>query len=431
METVEGIYTIGLRFARGLLPLLSRGEGKLARGIRGRRSAPDRLVAWAERERDPVRPLVWFHAPSVGEGLQAGAVMDALLERRPDAQIVYTYFSPSAERLASRLPAAVAGYLPIDLPDTLRPVFDALDPSVIAFSRTEVWPNLTRIAADRGVPTLLLNATLPARSSRLREPTRSLLAPAHRRLLRVGAISEADAQRFRRLDVPPERLLVMGDARFDQVARRAAAADRGGNLLRSLAGERPTVVAGSTWPEDEEPLSAAFASLPGASSRYRMILVPHEPVEAHLLGLERTLDRIGHEHVRLGRRRPDVGDPPVIIVDRVGILGDLYALADVAYVGGGFGTAGLHSVLEPAAFGVPVLFGPRHSGAREAAEMVECGAAYAVADQVDLGRTLARLLTNAEPRLEAGAAAARYIAAGLGAADRGAGLIMEALGGDG
>src|SRR5690606_15408500 len=105
MTTAERIYTLAMRATRRVLPLLARGEGKLARGVRGRRGASDRLTAWAARSREPGRPLVWFHAPSVGEGLQAAAVIDALRELRPDTQIAYTFFSPSAERLAERIAA--------------------------------------------------------------------------------------------------------------------------------------------------------------------------------------------------------------------------------------------------------------------------------------------------------------------------------------
>ncbi|MQA90265.1 MAG: hypothetical protein GEU90_08520 [Gemmatimonas sp.] len=425
---LEAIYTSVLRGGRRLLPLLATGEGKLARGIRGRQGAAERLAGWAASERDSDRPLVWFHAPSVGESLQAASVMTALRSHRPEMQIAYTYFSPSAERLAPRLPADVADYLPIDLPDQLEPVLHALDPSAIVFSKTEVWPNLTRLAASSGIPVLLLSATLPATSSRLRWPTRILLRPAHQRLSRVGAISTDDAQRFAILGVPRERLSEMGDARFDQVARRAAAVDRKSPLLTDLADpDSLTLVAGSTWPEDEDPLLAAFAGLPHTATRHRMILVPHEPLENSVRELEQDLARNGIGHARLSRTLAEWRDAPVLIVDRVGILGELYALADVAFVGGGFGSAGLHSVLEPAAFGVPVLFGPRHSNAREADALIAAGGAFEAGDRLDLGRTLARLLTNGEARKTAGAAAAAYVARGVGAAERGAQLIEEFL----
>ncbi|MEX2570078.1 MAG: glycosyltransferase N-terminal domain-containing protein [Gemmatimonadota bacterium] len=428
MAKSEAVYTMGLRLLRGALPLVSRGEGKLARGVRGRRGAGARLARWASAAREARRGLVWFHAPSVGEGLQAQAVMEALRVAAPDLQIAYTYFSPSAERLADRFGADVADYLPIDLPDEVGPVLDALRPSALVFSKTEVWPNLTREAVRRGIPVLLLSATLPEGSSRLRWPTRTLLTSAHSRLTIVGAISPADAARYQALGVPAERIVVMGDARFDQVARRAATAGASASLLEEIRDPRRlTIVAGSTWSEDEDLLIAAFASLPGAGERERLIVVPHEPSEPHLRQLEQRAARAGLGAVRLSRFG-EPGDPgAVLIVDRLGVLGDLYGLADIAYVGGGFGSAGLHSILEPAAFGIPVLYGPQNSNAREASGMVVAGGGFVVRDQLEFGRRLAVLAADRHKREAAGAAARANNARGTGAAASGARLINEAM----
>src|SRR5688500_17744102 len=124
MANLLPLYSLAMRAAEGLLPLLARGGGKLARGVRGRRGVLERMRAWAETGRDPARPLVWFHAPSVGEGLQAAAVMAAFRERRPDAQLVYTFFSPSAEGFARRSGADFADYLPLDTPAAVSRALD-------------------------------------------------------------------------------------------------------------------------------------------------------------------------------------------------------------------------------------------------------------------------------------------------------------------
>ncbi|HEX8674398.1 MAG TPA: glycosyltransferase N-terminal domain-containing protein, partial [Longimicrobium sp.] len=283
MAISERIYTLALAAARPLLPLASRGDGKLARGIRGRRGVLQRIAAWADAERDPSRPLVWFHAPSVGEGLQARAVVEALRARRPDLQVAYTYFSPSAESFARTVAADFTDYLPFDLASDVGRALDLLRPRVFAFSKTDVWPVLTREASARGVRLALLSATLPASSSRLRGVARALLAPAYGRLDLVAAISPSDADRFAALGVPAERRTVMGDARFDQVWERAARVDRNSPLLAPFAG-RPglTLVAGSTWPADEDHLIAALAHLRADGLPLRLLLVPHEPTEAHL-----------------------------------------------------------------------------------------------------------------------------------------------------
>ena len=220
----------------------------------------------------------------------------------------------------------------------------------------------------------------------------------------------------------------MGDARFDQVWQRARAVDRASPLLAPFGGfEGTTIVAGSTWPQDEKQLFPALAPLRGEGRAPRMILVPHEPTPAHLAAAERRLDALGMAHARLSAL--DAGAiPEVVIVDRVGVLGELYALADVAYVGGGFGKAGLHSVLEPAAFGVPVLLGPRHQNAREAGELIAAGGAFEVATAADAERILAGIADVYEVRRRAGALARAYVEARLGAAARGAELVDRLLG---
>lgn len=430
MSIPERLYTLALGTVRPLLPLLARGEGKVARGVRGRRDVLGRMEAWAREARDPARPLVWFHAPSVGEGLQARAVVEAFRRRRPDAQVVYTFFSPSAERFATTVPADFASYLPLDVPGDVRRALDAVRPQVLAFSKTDVWPVLTREATKRGVRLAMLSGTLPATSSRLRGPARALLGPAYARLDHVAAISQADAERFGALGVAPERRSVMGDARFDQVWTRAAGVDRAAPHLTPLLGFAGiTLVAGSTWPEDEERLLPAVRAAVDAGHPLRLVLVPHEPTPEHLSRTEAALDALGLRHSRHSAvvADPQTAVPDVVVVDRVGILGDLYAAADLAYVGGGFGTAGLHSVLEPAAFGAPVLFGPRHANAREAGELVGVGGAFATSDGHRLRERLTALVADDATRRRSGETAREYVRGGLGAAERGADVVVRLL----
>jgi 3-deoxy-D-manno-octulosonic-acid transferase len=422
----ERVYTAGVGLAGAALPLLGRGEGKLGRGVRGRATSLAHFERWARESRDTGRPLVLFHAPSAGEGLQAREVIEAFRSRRPDAQVAFTFFSPSAERIAAAMPADVAGYLPLDTPRLVVRLLDALRPSAIVFSKTEIWPNVVRLGRARRIPSALVNATLPPRSSRLRPLARALLRPAHARLARVAAISADDAARFRRLGVPPERISVMGDAHFDRVTRRVATLDPPPGAVAGLRREPGfTLVAGSTWGADEDLLLEAYAAA-GADPSFRLLLVPHEPTEAHLSRLERSAESRSLSTSRLSRL-PATGTAGIVLVDRVGILLDLYSLADAAYVGGGHGRAGLHSVLEPAAFGIPVLFGPRHENAREAGELILAGGAFAVTDRESLLRRLEALRLEPGSLHAAGAAARDYIRRGAGAAERGARMVDSLL----
>jgi 3-deoxy-D-manno-octulosonic-acid transferase len=209
-------------------------------------------------------------------------------------------------------------------------------------------------------------------------------------------------------------------------AVRAAAVDRDSDLLRPIRAAAPLVlVAGSTWPADEERLIPAIAALPRTG--WRLVLTPHEPTDEHLRSSEALVAAHGLRARRLSALGGSPPEEEVILVDRVGVLGDLYAVADLAYVGGGWGSAGLHSVLEPAAYGLPVLFGPRHRNAREAAELIDRGAAFAPPDAAALRERLLTLTSDAGARSVAGAASLAYIGAGVGAAARGAGVVEELM----
>jgi 3-deoxy-D-manno-octulosonic-acid transferase len=426
----EALYGAAVLGVRGALTLARPFHRKLARGLDGRRGAVEALEAWAARERDLDRPLVWVHAPSVGEALMAQAIVAAARECRPDLQVAFTHFSPSTERIASRVGADVHGYLPWDAPGPMRRALAALRPAAIAFIRTEIWPVLTREAQAAGCRLALLNAVLAASSSRLRPAARFALRPAYARLDVVGAVSDDDAARFPLLGVPRSRVRTTGDARFDQVWARVQGAGRGSGaraLAERLRAERGfTLVAGSTWPPDERVVVPAFARLLGAGPA-RLIIAPHEPDDAHLAGLERRLDEAGLRHRRLAR--VEAGEPPadVVVIDRVGVLADLYAAADAAYVGGGFHRAGLHSVVEPAALEVPVLFGPRHGNAREAAELAAAGGGWEVRDADTLAAALSRLASDGGARAAAGAAAVAYVRSRLGGARANAEALVELL----
>lgn len=428
-DVIEASYEGLVWLARMASPLMAPFNDKLRRGLTGRRGAVTRIAAWAARHRQRDLPLVWMHAPSVGEALMAQAILSSLRRQVPDCQVLFTYFSPSAERIAPQVGADVWDYLPWDLTGEVRSCLAALEPTVVAFVRTEIWPVLVRESARRGVPTALLNGVLGPASSRLRRPARTLLGSAYRRLSTVGAVAEADGRRFVQLGATPARVHVAGDARFDQVLERVQALDRAQPLLARLrASDVPVLLAGSTWPADEARLLQAVAAVRERRG-VRLVVAPHEPTPNHLSGLEAALQQLGIEHRRLSAVEGAGDDPlpPAIVVDRVGVLADLYAAASLAYVGGGFGRQGLHSVVEPAALGVPVLFGPHHGNAREAAELAAAGGGLVVADAAALTAQLERLLSDPEARRATGEAAGRFVQEHSGGAERNARLLERLL----
>lgn len=417
-------YEVAAQLARALAAVAPDRDAKLVRALRARRGIRARFAAWGESGRDPARPLLWMHAPSVGEGLQARPVIELLRAERPRLQLAYTHFSPSAASFAAALPVDFHDYLPFDTRADARAALDALRPTALVFSKLDVWPVLARSAEERGVRLGLISATLSPDSSRRSVLGTTLIRDAYRRLDAVGAISGQDAERLVALGVREEVIEIAGDTRYDQVWTRAAAADRSSRLLSPLASERPTLVAGSTWPPDEHALLEGWLMLRAIRPDARLIIAPHEPTPAHLTPIERWA---AEHRVRLARLSAATTATEVVLVDRVGVLGDLYALADVAYVGGGFHAAGLHSVLEPAAFGAPVIFGPRHTGSRDAGLLLERQAAHVVHTGPEVAAILEHWLFDPAERRRAGEGARELVRAGTGAARRSLDLVTRLL----
>ncbi|MDQ3222443.1 MAG: hypothetical protein M3Q75_03075 [Gemmatimonadota bacterium] len=381
MPSTSWEYRAALRLGAAIAPAFGAFSPKLRRGIAARRDAGDRLLDWARSLRDDARPLVWFHAASVGEGLQAESVLRHLRRLRPDCQVIYTHFSPSAESLATRLPVDAADYLPYDLPGSVDRLLSALQPDLLVFSKLDVWPELSTRASTTGTVVAIVAATVSPGSGRLGWPARTLLTPGYRVVAAAAAISSEDAGRLAQLGVAAERIQVLGDPRFDSVMEKVRSV-RSEEALLGFGRGAPTMVAGSTWPGDESVLLRAFAGLRRRHPEARLILVPHEPTGAHLEAIERRAAAAGlPAPVRLSVAG---GPTPLLVVDRVGLLAALYGAGTIAYVGGGFGRAGLHSVLEPAAWAVPVAFGPRWQNSRDAALLLEAGG----------GTTLAQLGTR-------------------------------------
>ncbi len=422
---VRPVYAAAAQLARLGAALAPVGGSKLTRTFAARRGIRERYAAWGQAGRRSDRSLLWMHAPSVGEGLQARPVLQLLRRRQPGLQLAYTFFSPSAERFAAALDVDFRDYLPFDTAGDARAALAALSPQALVFSKLDVWPVLAREAARRGVRLALVSATLAPNSSRTHGLSALILRDAYARLDAVGAIDPDDAERLVRLGVREAVIEVTGDTRFDQVWTRAANADRGRPLLAPLVSARPTLVAGSTWPTDEAHLLPAFAHCREAAPTVRLVIAPHEPTPEHLRPIERWAADARIPLARLGA--PESASADVVLVDRVGVLGDLYALADIAYVGGAFHSAGLHSVLEPAAFGVPVLFGPQHQGTRDAELLLRADAAVSVSGRSALVAALNVWLGDAAARDDAGARARAVIEQGLGAAERSTRLVERLL----
>ncbi len=391
-----------------LTALLPLRTGKLGRSLRGRSTAADRWSEWAAGR--PDAPTLWVHGASVGELLTVTPVLARLRAARPDLSVVYSYSSPSAADWHLRFPAAHADFAPTDTPEDTARVLDAIRPACLLLARGDLWPEMVRQAEHRRIPVAIVGATMRPGSRRLVRPLRSLYADAVQRVSWIGAVTAADADRWRRLGAPPACIDVTGDPRHDQVLEHPTDLEILTPLL-PWAAERLVLVAGSVEPSDERALIDTLCRVLSVRDDLRILLVPHAPSP-------RTLDRLRSACERRGilaeRWAWDSAVPevPCLVVDGTGLLFHLYALAAVAYVGGGFGRTTLHAVIEPAAYGVPILTGPYLSASPDAVRLREAGGLVAAADAGVLAEQCLEWLGNDAGRWSAGRAARACLAAG-------------------
>jgi 3-deoxy-D-manno-octulosonic-acid transferase len=428
MSFPEAVHGALMRMVRDGSPVAAWVRPSLAPAIAERRAAVRSMGQWAIRARASRKDLVWLHGASAGELLGAVPVVERLRER-VDLQLAVTYFSPSGKAAVHRLQPDYAGALPFDTAAECRAAIAALAPSAIVFAKLDVWPTLVATSFRAGVPAGLINATVRPDSSRLRPITRRFLRAAYGRLQEVGAVSEDDAIRLRTLGVDPRALTVTRDAAYDASLQRvaearesAAAAHR--RLTRSTGGP-VRLVAGSTWPEDDAVLFPALASLRAAGVDVVPILVPHQPDVATVRRLLGRCEQELGEVAGLWSSGSGLDGTTPLIIDVVGVLAELYLAGDIAYVGGGFGSSGLHSVVEPAAAGLPVLFGPGHSR-REAVQLLRAEAAREISPG-SVAEVLRDLATRPADRKEMGQKARQCVEREAGGADAGADLVLRLL----
>jgi 3-deoxy-D-manno-octulosonic-acid transferase len=430
MPSTSAVYRAAVRLGAALAPSLAMLSPRLRNAVAARQEAGERLLDWARSSRDEDRPLAWFHAASVGEGLQAEAVMRKFRGLRPDCQLVYTHFSPSAEGLARRIDVDATDYLPYDFPHNVDRLLSALRPDLLVFAKLDLWPELSTRASITGTEVAIIAATVSPGSSRLRWPARALLKPGYRAVAAAAAISSDDGTRLEKLGVPSERIRVLGDPRFDSVMEQVRKVSPSDPLL-GLGKGAPTMVAGSTWAGDDAVLLRAYADVRDRVPDARLILVPHEPTEQHLRTIERSAAAIQlPSPVRLSVAR---GAEPLLVVDRVGVLAAVYGAGSIAYVGGGFGRSGLHSVLEPAAWAVPVAFGPRWQNSRDAALLIEAGGATALPPggiqtaAIALANQWRDWIQDEARRRKQGTRAREVVEHGVGASARSAEMLVQLI----
>jgi 3-deoxy-D-manno-octulosonic-acid transferase len=345
----------------------------------------------------------WVHAVSVGEVMAAVPLVQGLRVRWPAADIVVSTVTATGERVARARLAKTAATLtfPLDFPGAVGRTVRRVEPGCFIALETELWPNLLRVLRRSKVPAVLANGRISDRSYRryrlVRFPFRKVLDDVALFCMQ----SEEDARRIISLGASPERVLVTGNLKMEAPSGEAGAEQLWRRLLH--LGQAPVVVAGSTHRGEEATVLDAFLAMRPAAEDLRLVLAPRHPERLdEVEGLARSR---GLSVVRRSRVSAANG-APVILLDTMGELASLYAVADVIFVGGSLVPIGGHNVVEPALHAKAVVFGPHMANFRDAAALLlRADAAVQVKDGAELTAALGRLLTDVPARQALGRAA--------------------------
>ncbi|ULQ54807.1 3-deoxy-D-manno-octulosonic acid transferase [Flavihumibacter fluvii] len=364
---------------------------------------------WAESLKsamgDKKTPLVWMHCASLGEFEQGRPLLEFIRSHYPNYRILVSFFSPSGYEIRKNYAGAdIVCYLPLDGAKTAKKFIDLVQPDLVLWVRYEFWYHYLSQLRARNIPVLLISGLF-----RGTEPFFRWYGKLHRYMIRcftMAFVQNSDsADQLAKIGYTT--VIVSGDTRYDRVSAIAAQFEPLPAIEKFVTGHL-VLVAGSTWPEDEEELDHFANTHPDI----RFIIAPHEIGEAHLKEIE-NLFKSNIRYSKWVNTEPanhDLANPPnVLIIDNIGMLSRLYHYATIAYIGGGFGEDGLHNILEAAVYGVPVVHGPVYGKFPEAIALIEEGGSFAVDNALMLEEECTGLFKKGETYQKAAAAAAAFV----------------------
>ena len=415
------LYKMGVR-------LISPWNRKARLWLEGRRGQFEKMALELAGSAEKTGKIIWVHCSSLGEFEQGRPVFEGLRNRYPGCRVFLTFFSPSGYTAKKDYAGADhVYYLPLDSPGNARRFIDLIRPDLVLWIKYDYWYYFLVELRRRKIPLLLISGVF-----RPDQPFFRWYGRLHRYMLEcfthLFVQTEASRVLLKRLRLM-DQVSVSGDTRFDRVIDIAEKADPL-PLIASFCGQRPVVVAGSTWEEDEEELDHYANTHPDL----RFIVAPHEISEERMREVESlfrhsirysVLDAGQRASVTVGGERRSGPaapggwpEPNVLIIDNIGMLSRLYRYATIAYIGGGFGDDGVHNVLEAAVYGKPVIFGPVIEKYIEAVELTECGGGLVIDSAIEAEKVFNRLLQHPQESAEAGDAARTYVYSRRGATER-------------
>jgi 3-deoxy-D-manno-octulosonic-acid transferase len=397
------LYNLIVHFAGFLLKIMALFSPKMKLFVDGRKV----VFPVLEQKIKATDKTIWFHAASLGEYEQGLPVIEKIKEQFPLYKIVVTFFSPSGyEVRKNNTVADVTVYLPLDTKKNAQQFLQLVHPDLVFFIKYEYWPNYLFELKKSNTKTYLVSGIL-----RPNQLFFKWYGGFYRDALDAFTYFFVQNETSKKLlqQLGKTNVAVSGDTRFDRVAT-ILEKDNSLNFISDFKDNTLTIVVGSSWPKDED-LIVNFIN--SNTFNVKFIIAPHNIKEEQIQQLKNSITK---KTVLFSEKEgKQLADFDVFIIDTIGILTKIYSYADIAYVGGGFGNPGVHNVLEPATFGVPIVIGPNYSHFAEAIALVNMEACVSVNNQKELNEALENLIHNDDIRNEKGHMCSTFVQMNKGA----------------
>ena len=405
------LYNIGTRaYFLGIKLAATFGHRKAKLMEEGRQDWAQKLQAKVNelKAQDPSRPYIWFHAASLGEFEQGRPLIEALREKYPQYRILQTFFSPSGYEVRKNYKGAdIVCYLPYDKPSECRRFLDITQPSIAFFVKYEFWGNILEELDRRKVPTYLISGIFREHQAFFKSYG-GVLRPVLSHFRHIF-VQDEESKRLLATIGYDKNVTICGDTRFDRVIAIQQQAKQYAWAEEFSKGQF-TLVAGSSWPKDEDILLEHFNQHP----EMKLIIAPHEIHEEHIQSIIGKLKRPYMRYSQLDASK--VTSVDCLIIDAIGFLSSIYRYGQVAYIGGGFGV-GIHNTLEAAVYGMPVIFGPKHTAFREALGLLDAKGGFTICNAEQYASLMQTFMTDPQALRKAGQRAGQYVQAESGATE--------------
>ena len=402
------LYNILVHFAGFLLKISAVFNPKMKLFVEGRKNIFETL----KQNISTNDKTIWFHAASLGEFEQGLPVMEKIKIKFPSHKIIVTFFSPSGfEVRKNNSVADLTIYLPLDTKENAKLFLELTHPELVFFIKYEYWPNYLNQLKKQKTKTYLISGIL-----RENQVFFKWYGGFYRNCLQTFEHFFVQNESSKKLlqSLGYQNVKISGDTRFDRVVS-ILERDNSLGFIEEFKNNTTTIVIGSSWPKDEE-LLVNFIN--NSTENVKFIIAPHNIKQEQVDSLYKQIQKSKFKYSSYSiesMRKPDLRNYQVFIIDTIGILTKIYSYADIAYVGGGFGNPGVHNILEPATFGIPIVIGPNYAHFAEATALVGLEGCVTISSQNELNDALSNLILNRDIRHEKGHICSTFVQMNKGA----------------